>query len=162
MGTFISETQQVAQAIWPYIGWFVFGAGGWITTEFLAKPALRFRHIRGQIKQKMILLSEAPLYGRQPPEDWTSEMAPFITNRDALTALSAELSEFAQSERFARWCIRLMRYDPIRAARAAKKLAFELGTNVEERDKNYRSLDAALKYHFNPKRPFYNAYDPGR
>jgi hypothetical protein len=89
-------------------------------------------------------------------------MGAFITNRDALTALSAELSAFGQSERFAHWCVRLLGYDPIAAAMAAKKLAFELGTNVEDRDKNYRALDVALKFSFNARRPFYNPYDPRR
>ena len=110
----------------------------------------------------MILLWEAPRYGYQPPEEWAERMAPYASNRDALTAQSAELSAFAQSESFANFCIHLLSYNPISASKAAKKLAFELGYNVEDRDKNYRALDTALKFRVNPKRPFYNPYDPGR
>jgi hypothetical protein len=47
------------------------------------------------------------------------------------------------------------------AGKAAKRLAFELGANVEERSRNYRKLDTALRFRFDPKRPFYNPYNPG-
>jgi hypothetical protein len=110
----------------------------------------------------MLLIWDAPNYGMQEDaEEWADQMAPFKDKRERLTELSAEISAFAQSERFAVCVVRILGYDPMKAGDAAKRLAFELGTNIEDRDRNYRKLDTALKFRFDPKRPFYNPYNPG-
>jgi hypothetical protein len=110
----------------------------------------------------MLLLWDAPSYGMQEDaEEWADQMAPFKDKRERLTELSAEISAFAQSERFAVCVVGILGYDPMRAGNAAKRLAFELGTNIEDRDRNYRKLDVALKFRFDAKRPFYNPYNPG-
>jgi hypothetical protein len=148
----------------PYIVAFATaGPVAWFVTEFAARPIRRFFDLRTEIKRSMLLLWDAPSYGtHEGPEEWADEMAPFKEKRDGLKGLSAEVSAFAQSERFAVWIVRRLGYDPMAAGNVAKKLEFELGTNIEERSKNYKKLDATLKFRFDSKRPFYNPYDPGR
>jgi hypothetical protein len=134
----------------------------WFATEFAARPIRRFFDLRTEIKQSMLLLWDAPSYGTQEdPEEWADEMTPFKENRNRLTGLSAEISAFAQAERFAVCVVRILGYDPMKAGNAAKRLAFELGTNIEDRSRNYKKLDTALKFRFDAKRPFYNPYNPG-
>jgi hypothetical protein len=148
----------IFHAAWP----FILGAAGWFVTEFVARPFLKFFDLRTQVKRSMILLWDAPTYGMQEDdEEWADEMAPFKESRDGLTKLAAEVSAFAQSGSSVVWIVRMLGYDPLGAGKAAKKLTFELGTNIEDRDKNYRKLDTTLKFRFDAKRPFYNPYNPG-
>jgi hypothetical protein len=150
-------------AVWPsFVAVLTVGPVVWFATEFVARPIRRFFDLRAEIKRSMLLLWNAPNYGTyEEYEDWAEEMAPFNGKRERLTELSADISAFAQSERFAVWVVRTLKYQPRDAGDAARKLAFELGTNIEDRTKNYRKLDATLKFRFDAKRPFYNPYNPG-
>lgn len=148
--------------VWPFVV-AVIGAGPvvWFTTDFLAHPIRQFFDLKRETKRLTLLLWDAPEYGRQSPEDWEWQMERLKEPRERLTNVAAEIFAFAQSETFAACVVRLRGYDPAAAGQAAKKLAFELGTDIEDRDKNYRALDTALKFRFDPKAPFYNPYRPG-
>jgi hypothetical protein len=148
-------------AAWPSLlaiagGWPVV----WFVTEFLLRPVRHFFDLKREAKALTILLWRAPEYGRQDPEDWQRQMSELKGKRDRLTELGAEMFSFSQSEKFATWAVRILRYDPAGAGLAAERLAFELGTDIEDRDKNYRKLDTALRFSFDPKRPFYDPYHP--
>lgn len=143
------------------VGSLFLGAIGWLAMAFIGRPVRYFLDLRREAKQLTLLLWDAPESGGDP-EEWEARMNVLREKRDRLTDISAEISSFAQSERFAVWLIRMWGCDPAGAGRAAKTLAFELGTNIEDRDKNYKKLDIALKYRFDTKRPFYNPYNPGR
>jgi hypothetical protein len=149
-------------ATWPFL--IAIASAGpivWFATEFVARPIRHFFDIKRQAKQLTLLLWDAPEYGRQSNDEWEAEMALLQEKRERLTELSAEIFSFAQSERFAVMVVRAVGYDPAGAGRAAKKIAFELGTNIEDRSKNYKKLDTLLKFTFDPKRPFYNPYNAG-
>jgi hypothetical protein len=120
--------------VWPPVAAIVAATIGWFATEFLARPVRNFFDLRKEAKQLTLLLCQAPEYGSYPPEEWSTRMEPFKDNLDRLTDLSAKIIAFSQSERFAAWCVRILRYDPAEAGRAAQKIAFELGTNIEDRD----------------------------
>jgi hypothetical protein len=109
-----------------------------------------------------LLLWRAPEYGLQSSEDWQEQMGTLKEPRDRLTSLAAELFAFAQSETFAGLSVRILGYDSAAASRAINRLAFELGSDIEDRDRNYRNVDLALKFPFDPKRPFYDPYHPER
>src|SRR6202034_1757551 len=148
---------------WPTIVAIV-GAGPivWFATEFLARPIKHFFDLRQEAKVLTLLLWNAPQYGGQSSEDWREQMDTLKEPRDRLTSLAAKMFAFAQSETFAAWSVRILRYDPVAASRAINRLVFELGTDIEDRDRNYRKVDLALKFPFDPKRPFYDPYHPER
>jgi hypothetical protein len=149
--------------LWPALV-VVAGAGPvvWFATEFLARPIRHFFDLRQEAKQLTLRLWDAPAYGYQSREEWKAQMAAFKDRRERLSDLGAEIFSFAQSERFAVWSVRVLGYDPAEAGRAAKKIAFELGTNIEDRDRNYKALDTALKYRFDAKHSFYDPYGRDR
>jgi hypothetical protein len=146
--------------LWPFLVPIIGAPIAWFMTAFVARPIRHFFDLRREAKTLSILLWNAPEYGRQDPEDWQLQMSVLKDKRDHLTDLGAQIFSFSQSERFAVFVVRILGYDPAGAGRAAQRLAFELGTNIEDRDKNYRKLDTALKFPFDPKRPFYDPYHP--
>jgi hypothetical protein len=148
---------------WPYlVALMSAGPVVFIVSVAVARPIQRFFDLRTEIKRSMLLLWDAPIYGMQEdPEEWENQMTPFKANRGRLIELSAEISALSQSEVSGLTVIRSLGYDPGGAGRAARKLALELGTNIEDRDRNYRQLDTALKFRFDAKHPFYNPYNPG-
>jgi hypothetical protein len=152
-----------AIAGWLQLGWpaltVIIGApAAWFVTNFLAGPIRRFFDLRREVKQLTLLLWDTPEYGTISGEEWREQMEPFMAKRDRLTELAAEIFALGQSEMFASFVLSALRFDLKRAGRAVKKVAFELGTNIEDRSRNYRSLDMLLKFPFDEKRPFYDPY----
>ena len=143
---------------------FISGLGGgvlsWFLADFVTRPIRRFRELRTEAKTLMILLWNAPKSGRYSAVEWLELMEAFKESRGRLDAVGAELYSFSQTERLASALIRLFGYKPGVAGRAAKRLAFELGTDIEDRDKNYQRLDASLKIYFDPANPFYDPLNP--
>jgi hypothetical protein len=110
----------------------------------------------------MLLLWNAPEYSRGflSPDERLEQMYELKSQRDRLTEIAAEFSAIAHAENLPARVLRRQGYDVAAAGRAAKTLAFELGTDIEDREKNYRRLDSALRFRFDPKRPFYDPYHP--
>jgi hypothetical protein len=138
------------------------GAFGWFALEFVGRPVRKFFDLRQQIKKQMLLHWEKEEAHTIPPPDradWYRKLNPV---RQVFADLAAEMVAFDRSEAVACWFVRLLGFDPDSAGNVLRAIASDFGTSGEERDKSFRRLDAALKFRFDPKRPFYNPYNPGR
>jgi hypothetical protein len=145
-----------------FIFGFAGGVVGWFLVDLVMRPVRRFSELRRDAKTLMLLLWDAPEAGRCSRDEWLELMDFFKDNRVRLGAVGAELSSFSQTDRFASSLVGILGYAPADAGRAAKRLAFELGSDIEDRDRNYQRLDISLKIRFDPQSPFYNPYNPGR
>jgi hypothetical protein len=149
--------------VWPIFAALIVAPIAWLITEFIGRPLRNFFDLRLETKRLMLLLWDAPEYshGFLSPDERREQMYKLKSKRDRLTEIAAEFSAIAQAENLSARALRRQGYDIAAAGRAAKTLAFELGTDIEDREKNYRKLDSALRFRFDPKRPFYDPYHPG-
>jgi HAMP domain-containing protein len=142
------------------LGAIVLGALGWFALEFLGRPCREFFNIRREAKLLMLrhwdqaAINEGDPAGNFP----TNEELQAI--RNAFRDLTDRLAAFVQSETVAAWAIKF-RYDTATAIKVLRKISIYFGIPAEDRDKDFRRVDVALRFRFDPKRQFYNPYDPG-
>ena len=109
----------------------------------------------------MLLHWDVPLAHMLNPDERADRYDELKGPRIAFAELAAQFVSFDRSEWFATWFVRKLGFDPESAGNVLRGIAIEFGTIQEDRDKNFRLLDAALKFRFDKKRPFYNPYNPG-
>ena len=76
--------------------------------------------------------------------------------RNRLKSIGAEVLAFSQSNKFATKIVKLIGFDPAGAGKAIDTIVRQLGTNIEERDENYKKLDRALKFRIGKSGKFYD------
>jgi hypothetical protein len=136
---------------------FVLGAVGWFVFEFFGRPVRNFFDLRREIKRRMLLHWEMPLLYTIDPAERADVYNEMKEPRTAFAELGAQLVSFDRSEQIATWFVRRLGFDPGRAGNILRAISIEFGTADEERDKNFRRLDEALKFSIGEGR-FYNPY----
>lgn len=142
---------------------FVSGVAGWLVTEFMARPGVRFMDLRRETKRLMLRYWDTPDFYRfehgevdvNAEDDLTKARAEFAD-------LAAQLVAFDRSDWIIARVVRRLGFAPLEAGRALRTAGMQLGTNVEDRDKNFQAVDHALKFRFNADRAFYDPFAPAR
>lgn len=137
---------------------FGIGAIGWFVLEFIGRPVRNFFDLRREVKRRMLLCWQLPTLYTIDPADRTDEYQKMEEPKTALANLGAQLISFDKSEWLAAWFVRFLGYDSKQAGKILRTMSIELGTDMEDRNKNYRRLDEALKFSIKGAR-FYNPYE---
>jgi hypothetical protein len=143
------------------LGAITLGASGWVVLEFIGRPVREFFNLRREVKKLTLLYYDAPYSHNVEPADRAEVYQSLSEAREAFVSLSALLVSFDRSEPMAAWFVRKLGFDPDGAGKVLKGIAQNFGVVGEERDKPFRLLDAALRFRFDPKRHFYDPYNPG-
>jgi hypothetical protein len=137
------------------------GVVGWFATEFVARPVRKLFDLRGEAKRRMLVYWHAPTAHSAIPdeEDYTDvELYKLDEGRKQLEDIGAQLASFEKSELIIGPFVRWIGYDPTGAGLALRATAIDLGTIGEDRDKNFRRIDQALKFFIDESRVFYDPY----
>jgi hypothetical protein len=110
--------------IWQIVGPFFGAAIGWVTLEFIARPARRFFDMRGEVAALMIELANLRSQYKEVADEvgaTSGELESFGLDEDEIKRLdeakvtyrnlAARLRAFAVNETLASWLVR-RRYDP--------------------------------------------------
>ena len=141
----------------------IIGIIGWYATEFLARPLRRFFDLRGEVKRRMLFCWNAPLAHTVIRDGYSdAEAEKLQEGRHQLEDIGAQIASLENAEFLVGVVIRRMGYDPTGASKALRAAAIELGTDIEDRDKNFSRVDKALKFYVDEGRPFYDPYNQPR
>jgi hypothetical protein len=137
------------------------GAGGWVAAQFIGSPVRGFYNIRKEVREFTLSHWDQPEAHSIEPSDRAKYYEGLKGARETSLKLGTQLISFEQSESMASWFVKKMGFEPAKAGNILRTISLEFGTTQEDRSKNFRRLDVALKFQFDPKKPFYNPYNPG-
>jgi hypothetical protein len=149
-------------AVFDHLFWTpVLAVVAWACFSFFGSPVLSFYKIRRDVRYQTLLHWGAPEAHTIEPSERAQYYESLSNARAAFKELGAQLVAFDQSEWMASWFVRKMGFEAAKAGIVLKTIALEFGTTNEDRQKNFRRLDTALKFKFDENWYFYDPYNPG-
>jgi hypothetical protein len=126
--------------IFDAVGVLIFGAIGWFTLEFFARPMRDFFDLRRRVRREMLKFEMV-----WNADDIIAQVTSY-KEQDNLRELSAELISFGQSEWLAAKALTSFGFNPVLAGQQLSTFAVVYGPATEDRSASYRSVLEALKF----------------
>jgi hypothetical protein len=139
------------QTVYALITGFLGGVLGALASDFVRKPFRQFFTLRTEIRQEMLRLANVP----PPDPKWTYPtyskdelerlLGPSREAQSKLRNLGTRMMAFAETERLAAKCVRLLGFEPLEAARGLIGLSNSFVEYGAERAAHRSRVNKALR-----------------